>query len=170
MRVVREFAENSFSRIWQQTSRCQAPKSDHAHTTELTPRVGQAYALMSIRHPGMSPPRWKGRRRPSSDQCQHLAPWPETKIDHVRIIPYQLLGIDTGSKIAFEVRGGEIVVSRVETTHEDPAIGAFLGLLEAEIRSGRNLTTLPEDLAQAMLANANHSLNLDEDIDGEVAI
>ncbi|WP_121417934.1 type II toxin-antitoxin system PrlF family antitoxin, partial [Pseudomonas aeruginosa] len=43
----------------------------------------------------------------------------------------QLLGIDTGGKIAFDLRGGEIVVSRVETTHEDPAIGAFLGLLEA---------------------------------------
>ena len=82
----------------------------------------------------------------------------------------QLLGIDTGGKIAFDVPGGEIVVSRVETTHEDPAIGAFLGLLEADIRSGRNLATLPDDLAQIMLANANHSVNLDEDIDGEVAI
>ncbi|WEZ86640.1 type II toxin-antitoxin system PrlF family antitoxin [Pseudomonas sp. NyZ480] len=82
----------------------------------------------------------------------------------------QLLGIDAGGKIAFDVRGGEIVVSRVETTHEDPAIGAFLGLLEADIRGGRNLTTLPEDLAQTMLANANHYVNLDEDIDGEVAI
>ena len=61
-------------------------------------------------------------------------------------------------------------ISRVETTHEDPAISAFLGLLEADIRSGPNLTTLQEDLAQTMLANANHSVNLDEDIDGEVAI
>lgn len=42
----------------------------------------------------------------------------------------QLLGLDAGGKIAFDVRGGEIVVSRVETIHEDPAIGAFLGLLE----------------------------------------
>lgn len=82
----------------------------------------------------------------------------------------QLLGIDTGGKIAFDVRGGEIVVSRVETTHEDPAIDAFLGLLEADIRNGRNLTTLSEDLAQTMLANAKHPVNLDEDIDGEVAI
>lgn len=82
----------------------------------------------------------------------------------------QLLGIDTGGKIAFDVRGGEIVVSRVETTHEDPAIGAFLGLLEADIRGGRNLATLPEDLAQTMLANAKHCVNLDEDVDGEVAI
>jgi antitoxin PrlF len=82
----------------------------------------------------------------------------------------QLLGIATGGKIAFDVRGGEIVVSRVETTHEDPAIGAFLGLLEADIRNGRNLTTLPEDVAQTMLATANHLVNLDEEIDGEVAI
>lgn len=82
----------------------------------------------------------------------------------------QLLGIDTGGKIAFDVRGGEIVVSRVDAIHEDPAIGAFLGLLEADIRSGRNLTTLPEHLAQTMLANANHSVNLDEDIDGEVSL
>ncbi|MGN2383243.1 hypothetical protein ACTFJN_17660, partial [Pseudomonas juntendi] len=61
-------------------------------------------------------------------------------------------------------------ISRVETTHEDPAISAFLGLLEADIRSGPNLTTLQEDMAQTMLANANHSVNLDEDIDGEVAL
>ncbi|MFJ4444916.1 type II toxin-antitoxin system PrlF family antitoxin [Pseudomonas sp. NPDC089422] len=82
----------------------------------------------------------------------------------------QLLGIDTGGKIAFDVRGGEIVVSRVDAIHEDPAIGAFLGLLEADVRNGRNLTTLPADLAQTMLANANHSVNLDEEIDGEVSI
>mgnify|MGYP001940631512 FL=1 len=82
----------------------------------------------------------------------------------------QLLGIDTGGKIAFDVRDGEVVVSRVDTLHEDPAIGAFLGLLEADIRSGRNLTPLPEDLAQTMLTNAGHAVNLDEDIDSEVAI
>lgn len=82
----------------------------------------------------------------------------------------QLLGLNTGAKVAFDVRGSEVVVSRVEADHEDPAIGAFLDLLEADIRGGRNLTTLPDDLALTMLANANHSVNLDEDIDGEVAI
>lgn len=41
-------------------------------------------------------------------------------------------GVATGGKIAFDVRKGEIVVSRVETTHEDPAICAFVGLLEAD--------------------------------------
>lgn len=82
----------------------------------------------------------------------------------------QLLGLDIGGKIAFDVRGGEVVVSRVETAHQDPAIGAFLSLLEADIRSGRNITALPEDLAQALLANAGHSVSLDEEIDGEVAL
>ncbi|WP_043196467.1 type II toxin-antitoxin system PrlF family antitoxin [Pseudomonas putida] len=82
----------------------------------------------------------------------------------------QLLGLNAGTKIAFDVRGNEVVVSVVEADHKDPAIGAFLDLLEADIRGGRNLNTLPEDLAQTMLANVNHSVNLDEDIDGEVAI
>jgi len=82
----------------------------------------------------------------------------------------QLLGLDTGGKIAFDVRDGEVVVSRVDTLHEDPAIGAFLGLLEADIRGGRNLTTLPEDLAQTMLAKVNHPVNPDEEINSEVAI
>lgn len=62
------------------------------------------------------------------------------------------------------------MVSCVDTIYEYPAIGAFLGLLEADIRSGRNLTTLTDDLAQTMLVNANHWVDLDEDIDGEVAI
>ena len=82
----------------------------------------------------------------------------------------QALGVDTGGKVAFELRGGEVVVTRAEFEHEDPAIGAFLGLLEADIRAGRHLQSLPEDLARAMLANAGHAVNLDEEIDGEVAL
>lgn len=82
----------------------------------------------------------------------------------------QVLGLDTGGKIAFDVRDGEVVVTRAEADHEDPAIGAFLGLLEADIRAGRNVQALPQDLAQAMLTNAGHAVNLSEDIDGEVAL
>lgn len=82
----------------------------------------------------------------------------------------QLLGLNTGGKVAFDVRGDEVVVSRVETAHEDPAISSFLGLLEADIRSGLNITALPEDLAQTLLANAGHTVNPDEEIDGEVAL
>lgn len=81
----------------------------------------------------------------------------------------QLLGLDTGGKTAFDVHGSEVVVSCVETSHENPAISAFLRLLEADIRSSHHLIVLPEDLAQSMLANASHGVNLEE-IDGEVAL
>ena len=80
------------------------------------------------------------------------------------------LGVDTGGKVAFDLRGGEVVVTRADADHEDPAIGAFLGLLEADIRAGRHVQSLPDDLARAMLANAHHAVNLDEDIEGEVAL
>lgn len=82
----------------------------------------------------------------------------------------QVLGVDTGSQLAFEVRNGEVVVTRAETDHQDPAISAFLGLLEADIRAGRQVQSLPEDLAQALLANLGHAVNLDEEIEGDVAL
>ncbi|MDR0280028.1 MAG: type II toxin-antitoxin system PrlF family antitoxin [Paucimonas sp.] len=82
----------------------------------------------------------------------------------------QLLGLGTGGKIAFDVRAGEVVVSRVDTPHEDPAIGAFLSLLEADIRAGRNLHALPQDLADVLLANASHPVDFDDDIEGEVSL
>jgi antitoxin PrlF len=80
------------------------------------------------------------------------------------------LGVDTGGKVAFDLRGGQVVVSRSDAGHEDPTIGAFLGLLEADIRAGRHIASLPADLAHAMLANAGHAVDLDENIDGEVAL
>lgn len=81
----------------------------------------------------------------------------------------QTLGVTTGGKVAFELRGGEVVVTRpAATEHEDPAIIAFLGLLEADIRAGKNIRALPEDLAAAMLANIGHVVDLDEPIEGEV--
>lgn len=82
----------------------------------------------------------------------------------------QVLGVDTGAKVAFDLRGGEVIVSRADAEHEDPAIGAFLELLEADIRAGRHIQALPEDLARAMLANAGRAVNLDEDIEGDVAL
>ena len=82
----------------------------------------------------------------------------------------QVLGVDTGAKVAFDLRGGEVIVSRADAEHEDPAIGAFLGLLEADIRAGRHVQSLPNDLALSLLANAGYAVNLDEDIEGEVAL
>lgn len=83
----------------------------------------------------------------------------------------QALGIDVGGKVAFDLRGSEVVVTKADSEeHEDPAIGAFLSLLESDIKSGGHLTSLPDDLAQAMLANLHHAVALDEDIVGEVAL
>ncbi len=82
----------------------------------------------------------------------------------------QALGVDAGGKLAFDLRGSEVVVTRVDAEHEDPAIGAFLSLLARDIEAGRNVQGLPEDLARAMLEHAGHGVNLDEEIDGKVEL
>ena len=82
----------------------------------------------------------------------------------------QALGVDTGGKVAFDLRDGEVVVTRADAEHEDPAIGAFLSLLARDIEAGRNVRGLPEDLARAMLEHAGHGVNLDEEIDGKVEL
>jgi len=82
----------------------------------------------------------------------------------------QALGVDAGGKVAFDLRDGEVVVTRADAEHEDPAIGAFLSLLARDIEAGRNVQGLPEDLARAMLEHAGHGVNLGEEIDGEVEL
>ena len=81
----------------------------------------------------------------------------------------QALRVDVGTKVAFEVHeDGQIVVSRADAEHEDPAIGAFLDLLAADIRTGRHVQALPDDLARDMLEHAQREAEPDEDIDGDV--
>jgi antitoxin PrlF len=63
-----------------------------------------------------------------------------------------------------------VVVTRADAEHQDPAIGAFLGLLEADIRAGKHLQQLPDALARAMLSNAGHAIDLDCPIEGETAL
>ncbi|ADC73229.1 transcriptional regulator, AbrB family (plasmid) [Thioalkalivibrio sp. K90mix] len=82
----------------------------------------------------------------------------------------QVLGVAAQGKVAFDLRGGEVIVTRAEGEHHDPAIGAFLDLLEADIRKGRNVGSLPAGLADAMLAHANHAEDVDEGIEGEVSL
>ena len=83
----------------------------------------------------------------------------------------QALGVSTGSKVLFSVRNGEVVVTRAEdVTHQDPAIEAFLGVLERDIRAGKNVQTLPEDLAKFMRAYLDKKVDHDESIEGDVAI
>ncbi|WP_090138259.1 type II toxin-antitoxin system PrlF family antitoxin [Limnohabitans sp. DM1] len=83
----------------------------------------------------------------------------------------QALGVDYGGKVAFDLQGSQIIVSQaVSGVHEDPAIGCFLTLLESDIRNGRHLSGLPDELAQAMLATLAQSDDLDFDITGDVAL
>ncbi|MDE0241272.1 MAG: type II toxin-antitoxin system PrlF family antitoxin [bacterium] len=83
----------------------------------------------------------------------------------------QALGVDVGAKVAFELHeDGQVVVSRVDAEHEDPAIGAFLDLLAADIRAGRHVGAMPDDLARDMLEHAGREAGPDEDIEGEVAL
>jgi antitoxin PrlF len=83
----------------------------------------------------------------------------------------QALGVDSGGKVAFDLIGSRVVVSRVgDELHEDPAIRSFLAFLEKDIHSGRNVTTLPEELALSMLASLGKPVNPDEDIVGDVAL
>ena len=82
----------------------------------------------------------------------------------------QALGIGVGGKVAFDLRGTDVVVTRADDEHEDPAIGAFLALLESDIKSGKHLSSMPDDLAQTMLNNLHHTVDLDEKIVGEVAL
>ena len=84
----------------------------------------------------------------------------------------QALGVTVGSKIAFALREGEVVVRRVEEvdTHEDPAIGAFLTLLERDISAGGHVRAVPDKLAKAMTAAARRARRLEEAIEGKVAL
>ena len=83
----------------------------------------------------------------------------------------QALGVDAGGKVAFEFSGDRVIVTRVTNElHEDPAISSFLALLEKDIQTGQNMTTLPGDLARSMLATVSKAVDLDEDIVGDVAL
>ena len=80
----------------------------------------------------------------------------------------QALGVTTGAKVTFELRGDQVIVTRAKAEHADPAIGSFLALLEADIRQGRNVGSLPDQLARAMLDNLGQDVDLSEEIEGSV--
>ena len=58
----------------------------------------------------------------------------------------------------------------MDSDFDDPAIGAFLSLLESDLRAGRRVQSLPDDLAWAMLASAEQAVNWDGFIGGDVAL
>ncbi|WVN42070.1 type II toxin-antitoxin system PrlF family antitoxin [beta proteobacterium MWH-UniP1] len=83
----------------------------------------------------------------------------------------QALGVDYGGKVAFALQGSRVIVTRAQdSAHEDPAIGSFLALLESDIRAGKRVTTLPDDLVNAMLATLKQPADLTSEIEGDVAL
>ena len=81
----------------------------------------------------------------------------------------QALGVDVGAKVAFELHeNGQVIVSRADAEHEDPAIGAFLDLLAGDIQAGRHIQGIPDDLVEDMLEQADREVRFDEDINGHV--
>jgi len=83
----------------------------------------------------------------------------------------QVLNVDFGSKVAFDLRGSQVFISRVEDAqHEDPAIASFLVLLEKDIECGRHFNILPQDLVNSMLAASTQPVELTAEIEGDVVL
>jgi antitoxin PrlF len=84
----------------------------------------------------------------------------------------QLLGVESGDKVVFDVQGEHIVVRRADDQpHADPAILGFLALLEKDIHGGQNIADLPEGLARSMAAAATFPPSeADDGIAGDVAL
>ena len=83
----------------------------------------------------------------------------------------QALGVGYGGKVAFDLQGSQVIVTRAGVgDHEDPAIAGFLALFEADIRSGKNISTLPDNLVEAMRTTLAHPVDLFAEIEGDVGL
>jgi antitoxin PrlF len=79
------------------------------------------------------------------------------------------LGIDYGGKIAFRVEGGRVTVHNPDAGDRDPAIAAYLTLIENDTAAGRNLRDLPAGVAAAMQRAMDEApIDLDEELEGDV--
>jgi|SRR5579863_8689988 len=83
----------------------------------------------------------------------------------------QALGVDYGGKLAYRIEGGRVTILNPEADHRDPALAAFLGLIEKDIAAGRNVRDLPA----AVMASLRRALrevrvDLDEKLEGDVAL
>lgn len=84
----------------------------------------------------------------------------------------QVLGVPDGGKIIIRAQGRDVSIVPVEgEEHRDPAIGAFLSIIAADIQNGRNVHTMPEDLVAAMRQVLDDiDIDIDEPIDGDVCL
>lgn len=82
----------------------------------------------------------------------------------------QVLGVEAGDKLTFELRDNEVIVRRTRNEHQDEVIRAFLDLIEADIRLGQHVGSLPDTLAKALVANLRRANDWDEEIEGDVTL
>jgi antitoxin PrlF len=83
----------------------------------------------------------------------------------------QALGIDYGGRIAYRIEEGRVTVHNPEAEDRDPALVAFLGLIEKDIAAGRNVKNLPAGVLSALRrAMEDIPVDLDQKLAGEVAL
>jgi antitoxin PrlF len=83
----------------------------------------------------------------------------------------QALGVDYGGKIAFQIEDGRVTVYNPDAEHRDPALAAFLRLLEKDIAGGQSLREMPAGLVAALRrAMKQVPVDLDEPLEGDVAL
>jgi len=82
----------------------------------------------------------------------------------------QMLGVPDGGRIVVRTEGRRVVLEAVPEEHSDPAIGAFLAMMEADIAAG-HVETMPEDLVASLRqAMDDVDVDLDAPIEGDVCI
>ena len=83
----------------------------------------------------------------------------------------QALGVDYGGRIAFRVDQRGVTVSRADEA-EDPTIETFLGFLAADLKAHPEaVKAMSPDLAARIAAlTVDMPVNLDDEIDGDVAL
>lgn len=81
----------------------------------------------------------------------------------------QALGVDCGGKIAYRIEDGRVSVHNPQAEQRDPALAAFLRLIEKDIAAGRNIRDLPAGVAAALRrAMKEIRVDLDEKLKGDV--
>ena len=69
------------------------------------------------------------------------------------------------------LRDEQIFVSSVTIgAHEDHALAQWLSLLATDIHNGKNISSLPGDLAAFLEAALTRSVNMNLDIEGDVEL
>lgn len=83
----------------------------------------------------------------------------------------QALGVGSGSKVAFDFDGTDIVVTRATAAeHTDPAIAQFLALIENDISRGKNIAALPAHLVKSLKRALRTRVDPASEIVGDVSL